>query len=140
MSTTTAPDDTPAVTALALTSDRLVRDGLRKSFHDQSKVTDERVAAYHLPLTTRAGQRAALQVRAQRHMARVETLLGRVTQPALLIWGAEDRVILPEDGRRLQASLPAARLVVFEDCGHLPQEEMPERFAREVLEFARQLN
>jgi pimeloyl-ACP methyl ester carboxylesterase len=125
-----------AVTALALTSDGLVRDGLRKSFHDQSKVTDERVAAYYLPLTTRAGQRAARLVRQQRHMARVEQLLGKVTQPALLIWGAEDRLILLEEGRRLRAALPDARLVVFESCGHLPQEEMPERFAREVLAFA----
>jgi pimeloyl-ACP methyl ester carboxylesterase len=125
-----------AVTALALTSDRLVREGLGRSFHDQSKVTDERVAAYYLPLTTRAGQRAARLVRLQRHMARVEKLLGRVAQPALLIWGAEDRLILLEDGRRLQAALPDARLVVFEACGHLPQEEMPERFAREVLAFA----
>lgn len=128
-----------AAAALALTSDRLVRDGLRKSFHDQSKVTDERVAAYYLPLTTRAGQRGALLARRQRHMRRVETLLGTIRQPALLIWGAQDGVILLADGRRLQASLPDARLVVFEECGHLPQEEMPERFAREVLNFARHL-
>jgi len=126
-----------AATALALTSDRLVRHGLRNSFYDQSKVTEERVAAYYLPLTTRAGQRAARLVRRHRQMARVETLLGRVTQPALLVWGAQDGVIKLEEGRRLRASLPDARLVVFESCGHLPQEEMPERFAREVLEFAR---
>lgn len=125
-----------AAAALALTSDRLVRDGLRESFHDQSKVTDERVAAYYLPLTTRAGQRGALAVRRQRDMGRVERLLGRVTQPALLIWGVEDRVIPLADGRRLQAALPGSRLVVFDACGHLPQEEMPARFAREVLAFA----
>lgn len=125
-------------TALALTSDGLVREGLRKSFYDQSKVTDERVAAYYLPLTTRGGQRAARLVRAQRHMGRVEKSLHQVAQPALLVWGAEDRLIPLEDGRRLQASLPDARLVVFDACGHLPQEEMPERFAREVLAFAAQ--
>jgi len=128
-----------ALAALALTSDALVRDGLRRSFHDQSKVTDERVAAYHLPLTTRAGQRAALEVRRQRHMARVERLLGRVAQPALLVWGAEDQLILLEEGRRLRDALPDARLVVFEACGHLPQEEMPERFAGEVLAFVARL-
>ena len=125
-----------ALAALALTSDRLVRDGLAESFYDQTKVTDERVAAYYLPLTTRAGQRGALEVRRQRDMSRVERLLGRVRQPALLVWGAEDRVIPLEDGRRLQAGLADARLVVFDACGHLPQEEMPERFAREVINFA----
>jgi pimeloyl-ACP methyl ester carboxylesterase len=28
-----------------------------------------------------------------------------------------------------------AQLIVFDNCGHLPQEEMPERFRREVLSF-----
>lgn len=125
-----------ALTALALTSDRLVRDGLLKSFHDPSKVTDERVAAYYLPLTTRAGQRGALEVRRQRSMERVESLLSRVNRPALLIWGDDDRLVPLEEGRRLQAALPSARLLVFDSCGHLPQEEMPERFAAEVAAFA----
>ena len=74
-----------------------------------------------------------------KHMRRVEKLLDKVTQPALLIWGAQDGVILLEDGRRLQAALPNSRLVVFDACGHLPQEEMPERFAREVLDFTARL-
>jgi pimeloyl-ACP methyl ester carboxylesterase len=128
-----------AVSALALTTDALVRDGLKQSFYDDTKVTDERVAAYYLPLTTRGGQYAARRVREQRQFERVERALDQVKQPALLIWGAEDRLILPDDGRRLQASLPGSRLVFFESCGHLPQEEMPERFAREVLDFTTRL-
>lgn len=123
------------LTALALTTDALVRDGLKESFNDDSKVTDERVAAYYLPLTTRGGQYAARRVRIERQFERVERALDKVKQPALLVWGAEDRLVLPEDGRRLQASLPGSRLVFYESCGHLPQEEMPERFAREVLDF-----
>jgi pimeloyl-ACP methyl ester carboxylesterase len=124
-----------AVTALALTSDSLVREGLRKSFHDESKVTDERVAAYYRPLQTRDGQRAARLVRDQRDYTRIENALDKIRQPTLLIWGAQDRLNLLEDGRRLHAKINGSQLVVFDDCGHLPQEEMPERFAREVLSF-----
>jgi pimeloyl-ACP methyl ester carboxylesterase len=129
-----------AVSALALMSDSIVRDGLKQSFHDDSKVTDERVAAYYLPLTTRGGQYAARRVREQRHFGRVEQLLQQVTQPALIIWGAEDEAIILEDGKRLQSRLSNSRLVVFDSCGHLPQEEMPERFTGEVLAFTSQLN
>lgn len=128
-----------AATALALMSDSLVRDGLKQSFYDDARVTDERVAAYYLPLTTRGGQYAARRVREQRHFGRVEKMLDRVTQPALLIWGAEDLLIPLEDGKRLQSGLPNSRLLVFDSCGHLPQEEMPERFAREVLDFTSRL-
>ncbi|HZH29746.1 MAG TPA: alpha/beta hydrolase [Pyrinomonadaceae bacterium] len=124
-----------AATALALTSDSLVRDGLRKSFHDESKVTAERVAAYYRPLRTRDGQRAARLVREQRDYTRIENSLDRIQQSTLLIWGAEDRLNPLEDGRRLHAKLANAQLVVYARCGHLPQEEMPERFAREVSGF-----
>jgi pimeloyl-ACP methyl ester carboxylesterase len=124
-----------AVTALALTSDRLVRDGLRKSFQDESKVTQERVAAYYRPLRTRGGQRAARLVRDQRDYTGIERALARIRLPALLIWGARDRLNLLEDGRRLHARLAGSQLFVYDNCGHLPQEEMPERFARDVSEF-----
>src|SRR5262245_53476726 len=49
----------PAVAALALTLDSLVRDGLRQSFYDDSIVTEEQVTAYYRPLKTRGGQRAS---------------------------------------------------------------------------------
>jgi pimeloyl-ACP methyl ester carboxylesterase len=124
-----------AITALALTSDALVREGLRKSFHDPSKVTDERVAAYYRPLRTRGGQRAARLVRDGRDYTRIERALDKIRQPTLLIWGAQDRVNLLEDGRRLHSLITGSQLVVFDNCGHLPQEEMPAAFAREVVGF-----
>ncbi|HEY0101148.1 MAG TPA: alpha/beta fold hydrolase, partial [Pyrinomonadaceae bacterium] len=119
-----------AVTALALTSDSLVRDGLRKSFHDDAKVTGERVEAYYRPLQTRGGQRAARLVRDQRDYTQIENSLDKIRQPALIVWGAEDQLSRLEDGKRLHSKLAGSQLVVFDNCGHLPQEEMPERFTR----------
>ncbi|HEV2880230.1 MAG TPA: alpha/beta hydrolase [Pyrinomonadaceae bacterium] len=124
-----------AVTALALTSDSLVRQGLRKSFYDESKVTDERVAAYYRPLRTRGGQLAARLVREQRNYTLIENSLDKIRRPTLLIWGAQDRLNLLEDGRRLHSKIAGSQLVVFDNCGHLPQEEMPAAFVREVLSF-----
>ncbi len=123
------------LTALALTSDSLVRDGLRKSFYDESKVTDERIAAYYRPLRTRGGQRAARLVRDGRDYSSIENSLDKIRQPTLLIWGAHDRLNLLEDGRRLHSKIAGSQLIVYDNCGHLPQEEMPERFVRDVSEF-----
>jgi pimeloyl-ACP methyl ester carboxylesterase len=124
-----------AVTALALTSDSLVREGLRKSFHDASKVTNERVEAYYRPLQTRGGQRAARLVREQRDYTRIENSLDKIRCPVLIIWGEHDRLIWLEDGRRLQSKIAGSQFVIFTQCGHLPQEEAPERFAWEVVRF-----
>jgi pimeloyl-ACP methyl ester carboxylesterase len=108
---------------------------LRKSFYDESKVTDERVEAYYRPLRTRGGQRAARLVRDQRDYTHIENSLDKIRQPTRIIWGAQDELILLEDGRRLHSKIAGSQLVVFDNCGHLPQEEMPQRFAREVSEF-----
>jgi pimeloyl-ACP methyl ester carboxylesterase len=129
----------PVIAALALTSDSLVRDGLRKSFYDDSMVTDEQVAAYYRPLKTRDGQHAAYLARVQGAINPIEPEIGKIKQPTLIVWGAEDELIPLEAGRRLNSLIAGSRLVVFDKCGHLPQAEMPERFAREVRGFAASL-
>jgi pimeloyl-ACP methyl ester carboxylesterase len=126
----------PAVATLALTSDSLVRDGLRKSFYDDLLVTDEQVEAYYRPLKTRGGQRAAFLARRQAGLYPIEPEINKIWQPTLIVWGAEDELIPLEAGRRLNALIANSRLVVFDKCGHLPQAEAPERFVNEVRNFA----
>ncbi len=52
--------------------------------------------------------------------------LANLEPPALFVWGAQDRVIPPGFARHVEAALPAAEQVVLEDCGHVPQVELPE--------------
>ena len=130
----------PALTALALTSDRLVREGLEKSFYDDAKITDERVAYYYRPLRTRGGQLAALRARPQAGQFPIEQDLNRISAPTLIIWDAEDAVIPLEAGRKLNSLIKDSKLVVIEKCGHLPQEEMPERVLDEMTNFIEQSN
>lgn len=121
--------------ALALTSDRLVRRGLEKSFFDDSKVTEERVAAYHRPLKTRGGQLAAVRARMQANQFPIEQQLNTLTVPTLIIWGAEDVVVPPAAGRKMNGLIAASKLIIIENCGHTPQEERPERVLEEIHKF-----
>ena len=104
-------------------------------FYDNSIVTDEQVAAYYRPLKTRDGQRAAYLAHAQGAINPIEPEINKIEQPTLIIWGAEDELIPLEAGRRLNSLIAGSRLVVFDKCGHVPQAEMPERFADEVRSF-----
>lgn len=45
--------------------------------------------------------------------------------PTLIVWGADDRVVPPLAGERLEKLIPGARLVVVDGCGHNPQFEQP---------------
>ena len=129
----------PAIAALALTSDSLIRDGLRQCFYDDSIVTDEQVAAYYQPLKTRDGQRAAYLARVQAGINPIEPEINTIRQPTLIIWGAEDELIPLEAGRKLNSLIAGSRLAVFEKCGHVPQAEMPSRFVGEVENFVSSL-
>ncbi len=123
------------LTALSLTSDKLVRQGLEKSFFDHAKVTDERVANYYRPLQTRAGQLAALRARTQAADFSIEQDLSRINVPTLIIWGAQDGIIPLEAGVKMSKLIRNSKLVILDSCGHLPQEEMPARVVDEVMSY-----
>ena len=54
----------------------------------------------------------------------VEPLLERVTQPTLVIWGANDRVLSDVPGAiRAAERIRSVRQVVIPKCGHAPQIE-----------------
>ncbi|SEL39610.1 hypothetical protein SAMN05216359_108164 [Roseateles sp. YR242] len=54
---------------------------------------------------------------------------------ALILHGDVDPLIPGEHSRRFAAAIPNARLVVYPDVGHLPQQEIPERSAKDVARF-----
>jgi len=52
----------------------------------------------------------------------------RVTAPTLIVHGEDDRLVPLAAARALVARRPQFALAVIEDCGHVPQLEVPEQF------------
>jgi pimeloyl-ACP methyl ester carboxylesterase len=63
--------------------------------------------------------------------------LSNLTQPTLLIWCKQDPLVSAAIGRALDNLLPNARLVEYDDCGHVPWEERPSEFERDIRTFLR---
>ena len=61
--------------------------------------------------------------------------LADVRTPALVAWGAQDRVCTPRYGRAWADALADARFALIEQCGHLPQIEQPARLAAAIGDF-----
>lgn len=61
--------------------------------------------------------------------------LARVTAQTLVLTGAHDRLVHPDHAKRLAAGIGGARLVVWDDLGHLPQVEDPARLSAEIVRF-----
>jgi len=62
-------------------------------------------------------------------------MLGKVSLPTLVVWGADNPIIPPECGRLYQQAIPGAALHEIERCGHWPQFERPEELAGVVQRF-----
>jgi len=68
-----------------------------------------------------------------------EAQLRSLHMPVRLIWGVSDGLMPMDYAQRMVAVLPDVQLVPIERCGHVPQQEAPERFMaalRQVMEVA----
>jgi pimeloyl-ACP methyl ester carboxylesterase len=61
--------------------------------------------------------------------------LGALQTPALYIYGGRDVLISSRFAATVTSSLPHAHVEVWDDCGHVPQIEFPERTTQRVLDF-----
>jgi len=106
----------------------LTRLALRQVFHDDSRVTEERVEEYLAPML-RPGALAAMQSllsEPPENLARLREALPRIRAATLVVWGREDVWIPVTHGERFRAAIAGSRLEILEGCGHSPQEECPE--------------
>jgi pimeloyl-ACP methyl ester carboxylesterase len=55
--------------------------------------------------------------------------------PSLFVWGERDRLVPSKFARHVERALPAATSVILEDCGHVPQYELPDRTHGLIREF-----
>jgi pimeloyl-ACP methyl ester carboxylesterase len=97
--------------------------------HGTLLATPEYRAAYLSALRSIAGMRQL------RDGVVVEDRLPELRMPTLLIWGGHDHIFPASHARAAMRRIPRGRLEIFDDSGHTPQMEEPERFNRLVLDF-----
>jgi pimeloyl-ACP methyl ester carboxylesterase len=78
--------------------------------------------------------RSVLDLHGQRVDARDRLYLAEQL-PTMIIWGGRDKLIPVEHGTHAHQLLPGSRLEIFDEAGHFPHQEEPERFARILLDF-----
>ncbi|HEX4108048.1 MAG TPA: alpha/beta hydrolase [Solirubrobacteraceae bacterium] len=64
-----------------------------------------------------------------------EQVLPGLDRPALVIHGEDDIVVFPGSGEAIASAIPGAELILYEQCGHAPFLEHPERFNQDLLAF-----
>ena len=116
----------------------LVASSVRNVYAQPERVTPALVDRYY-DLTLRQGNRQALTLRfdaiQKEDKAKDRVTIRSLKQPTLILWGAMDRLIPVDHAHRFNADIAGSKLVVFEDVGHLPQQEDAARTVGVVQQF-----
>ena len=111
---------------------------LRRIFGDASKIPPDSLEGYRRPVRENHGFRYAQQVVRTwtADLAELEGALPKIRHyRTLLMWGTRDRAVSFRSAEPLRQNFRDSRLVAFKDVGHLPYEEAPEEFNRELIKF-----
>ena len=100
-------------------------------------IDDTRVANVRRPLDSADAHRSLLATSRNWSAERISRDANLISQPTLIVWGEDDKVIPIENGYKLHNDILHSRLVVLRDCGHIPQEEKSDAFVNIVSEFCR---
>ncbi|MGH1422792.1 MAG: alpha/beta fold hydrolase [Hyphomonas sp.] len=115
----------------------LFRTGLEMSFTDQAMVTDDMIERYATLSRAPCHREALLRMMSQvseRNMADPVSL-SAVNVPALIMHGADDRMVPVAHAYKFAEAMPNTQLKIYEGVGHLPQQEAPERILADITSF-----
>ena len=118
-----------------MASERSIRDYARRTlFYDYRRVTDRLVA--HLYATShQAGAQHAIAAFLSGYLNYdMRAAFSRLDHPLVLVWGKQDLTMPVSKAVALMESNPRARLVVFDFCRVMPEQEHPEEFNKLVRE------
>lgn len=124
--------------AAALLGSWTIRLALGLAYHRRELITPEVVAGYARPfqgLARRlAFRRFCLQLKIPPR-PEIGAMLQKISKPAVLIWGQEDRILPVRQAAWVQDRLPRAQTFVLRDVGHAPQEEAPDAVNEIIIDF-----
>lgn len=110
----------------------------RSAYYDPEFVTDEVAAGYQEQLRVQGWDEALIEILRGASFGDApltESDLAQITTPSLIVWGEDDTWVPISAGERLRDLLPNNTFVVYPQTGHLPMEEQPEAFNRDLLNF-----
>jgi len=111
---------------------------LRRVFGDGAKIPPDSLEGYRLPVLQNHAFDYGLKIVRSwtADLAELEAVLPKIRDyPTLLMWGTKDRAVTVRSAESLRRNFRNARLVIFPGVGHLPYEESPMEFNRELIQF-----
>lgn len=59
----------------------------------------------------------------------------KITQPTLIVWGEQDKILGTKDAKRFEQTIPESELVWIPEAGHVPHLEKPDLTGKAIRDF-----
>jgi pimeloyl-ACP methyl ester carboxylesterase len=113
----------------------IIENSLENVYGNPSLVTPEQIDRYY-DLTTRAGNRQALVERfKQTQPGPLADKISEINIPTLILWGGQDNLIPAHNGERFHKEIIGSKFILFNELGHIPHEEDPEKTVTAFKKF-----
>lgn len=112
-----------------------LRASLARVYSDISRLTPDRFDTIRKMMTQPGNGDALIGHLEKFTLPDPEADLEKIAVPTLILWGDKDAVIPVEQAHRMAAAIKGSQLQVYENVGHAPQEEAPERTLPDVRAF-----
>ncbi len=125
------------VAQYATTFEPLLGSGMPRAYYDpHAHFTPAMKRALLQPLHTHGYVDAVISTARHTHHGQVGSRMPHIDCPTLILWGADDVVLPPDDARYFLDGIPGARLVLLREAGHQAHEEQADEVNRLIAEFA----
>lgn len=111
---------------------------LYRAWYNKSKITGYVLEGYRYPLKARDWDKGLYWLMKYRGFPDISNRLDNLRIPILIVHGRNDEIVHLSSSIELVELLdtaPYRRLIVINECGHLPHEEKPAEFIQTIQEF-----
>ena len=106
---------------------------MKQVYADPDKITDQSITRYYELMLREGNRKATLDRLTGPRESRID--FDRLDMPTLILWGKDDSWIPVSQGYALEKAISGSKLVVFDNAGHVPMEEIPTESVTKYLSF-----
>lgn len=117
-----------------ITPRAIIKKSLEGTYVDQSFANEEEVNLY-MDMIRREGNRKVLIDRMKVPRKDESDRIKKISKPTLVMWGDKDIIISVENAYKFHEDIPDSKLIVYENVGHIPMDEVGAQSAIDVRNF-----
>lgn len=117
-----------------ITPRSIIRKSLEGTYVDQSFAIEKEVDLY-MDMIRREGNRQVLIDRMKTPRTDKSYLVKNIKHPTLIMWGDKDIIIPVANAYKFEKDLTNSELILYENVGHLPMDEVGEQSAADAKRF-----